>query len=91
MIVYAVFQEGVYRHDCAGIFSTEELAREHAIAVTVADTDDYHAYDVVPFPLDERFNPNPPFWMARGNSSVEAKPIASYRQQDNGLAKDLLA
>jgi len=50
--VYAVFREGVYRHECGGIFSTEELALKAANELLASEPDDYHEYVVVPFVLD---------------------------------------
>jgi hypothetical protein len=52
VIVFAVFQEAVYRHDCDGIFSTLEKAIEVANACAAAG-DGHHEYRVVPFELDQ--------------------------------------
>ena len=51
MTVYAVFQTAVYRHDCDGIFSTLERAREVADTCALAG-DGHHAYKVIPFEVD---------------------------------------
>lgn len=53
MQVYCVFREGVYRHECGGVFTTLELAKEAAIGLIRQESDDYHTYGVVPFNLDE--------------------------------------
>lgn len=53
-VVYAVFQEGVYRHDCPGVFLTKESAIDAARAAMLAEPDNYHSYDVVPFELGVR-------------------------------------
>ncbi len=53
MKVYAVFREGVYRHQCGGIFTSLEIAKHVARACCERDYDGYHTYDVVPFDLDE--------------------------------------
>ena len=50
--VFAVFRQGVYRHECGGIFTTLERAVEVAQARAEADVDSYHSYTVVPFTLD---------------------------------------
>lgn len=50
--VYAVFQEGVYRHTCCGIYSDRERAINAAKFFVMADKDSYHHYDVIPFILN---------------------------------------
>ena len=52
MEVYAVFKHGVYRHECAGIFTTLDRAADVARVCIAAADDDYHSYVVVPFTLD---------------------------------------
>ena len=52
MKVYAVFKEGVYRHECGGIFSTLELAKKSAKSLISGETDDYHTYSILTFDLD---------------------------------------
>lgn len=54
MEVFAVFRQGVYRHECGGIFSTREAAIECADALVLSDNDSWHDYEVVPFALDVR-------------------------------------
>jgi hypothetical protein len=49
--VFAVFKVGVYRHECAGIFTDVEVAKRTADAV-VAVGDGYHVCEVVPFEVD---------------------------------------
>lgn len=51
--VYAVFKEGVYRHECGGIFSTLEKAKKAAIYYYDNDIDHHHSYDVIGFNIDE--------------------------------------
>ena len=53
MKLYAVFQEGVYRHECGGIFTTEAKALATAKKLATGDRDSYHEYAVVPFCADE--------------------------------------
>ena len=60
LTTYAVFQMGVHRHACIGIFSTENGARDAADAAADAEEDDYHAFEVVPFELDVPIDPPPP-------------------------------
>jgi hypothetical protein len=51
-IVYAVFKQAVYRHECCGIFRTQEAAEACARAV-VEREDGHHGTEVVPFVLDQ--------------------------------------
>lgn len=50
--VFAVFRGGVYRHECAGIFTTLELAKGAADRLALSEPDGHHDYEVVPFTLD---------------------------------------
>ena len=52
MKVYAIFKEGVYRHECGGIFSTLEKAKDAAKSLISGEDDDYHTYKVLAFDLD---------------------------------------
>ena len=52
MSVYAVFREGVYRHECLGIFTNTERAIERARECAAGDGDDYHVYQVSAVALD---------------------------------------
>jgi len=51
-VFYVVFQEGVYRHACVGVFSTIDVAVDAATKAMKAERDDYHHYEVVPFVLN---------------------------------------
>lgn len=51
MTVFAVFREGVYRHECGGIFPDEQKAIEAADLLAMSEPDDHHRYSVVPFEL----------------------------------------
>jgi hypothetical protein len=52
MTVFVVFQEGVYRHDCGGVFTSLELAKAAADQRKAAERDNYHEWTVVPFEVD---------------------------------------
>lgn len=52
MKLWAVFQEGVYRHSCGGIYDSLEKATAAADQIAATDVDDYHQYQVVPFTLN---------------------------------------
>jgi hypothetical protein len=68
MTVYLVIQEGIYRHDIRGVFSSLEAARERARQCAAEDCDDYHAYVVSSMRLDE-------------GAEDSSEPIASYAQK----------
>jgi len=51
--LFCVFQEGVYRHECVGVFGSIEKAKDAANRIAAADSDDYHSYDVFDFTLNE--------------------------------------
>ena len=53
MNLFAVFKEGVYRHQCGGIFDDSEKAKEAAEKLRDGERDVYHEYVVVPFILNE--------------------------------------
>lgn len=53
MELFAVFREGVQRHECGGIFTTYPKAKAAAIALCRGEPDDWHRYGVVAFNLDE--------------------------------------
>jgi len=52
-ILFAVFRQGQYRHECGGIFDSPAAAGDAARALAAGDTDDHHDYWVVPFTLNE--------------------------------------
>lgn len=70
MKLYAVFKEGVYRHDCYGIFSTQEKAEAVAKEAAEAETDDWHNFDVQEYALDVS---------AGKDGEGYKKPLASFK------------
>ena len=52
MDVFLVFKEGVYRHECGGVFTSLDVAKRQAIKLTIAERDDYHQIHVMPFEID---------------------------------------
>jgi hypothetical protein len=54
MILYAVFREGVQRHECGGIFDTLDAAKVAVRALIAEEDDDYHYYTVTPFTLNQQ-------------------------------------
>lgn len=53
MKLFAVFKEGVYRHECGGIFDSKDLAVKAAEKLRDGESDDYHSYAIVPLNLNE--------------------------------------
>ena len=52
MIMYAVFKEGWYRHECGGIFSNLLKAEDALRKLMDGELDNYHDYVVIPFEID---------------------------------------
>lgn len=76
MKLYAVFAEGVYRHECGGIYSTLESACEVADAMAQG-SDGHHDYCVYEYELN-----NCPPWkpMERWGSGMEReKPVREFK------------
>lgn len=80
--LYAVFRKGVYRHECGGIFDHPGKAVTAAFELAQEDNDDYHAYEVVPFELNQRtpYDDYPADYHSR--NIEEAKSIYSVRKGD---------
>lgn len=75
--VFAVFQEGVYRHSCAGIFDTVAEAIETARYFWNNAGDEYHDYHIHRFVVGARAGrqgPIPPTSRTDGDP-LEAAPI----------------
>jgi hypothetical protein len=53
MQIFVILKEGVYRHECCGVYTTEEIAAESARALAEADSDDYHSYIVIPYTVNQ--------------------------------------
>jgi hypothetical protein len=51
--VFVVFKQGVYRHECGGVFFTKGDAESAAATLLRGEPDDYHTYEVVPFCIGE--------------------------------------
>jgi hypothetical protein len=79
MNLFAVFQEGVYRHGCFGIFEREEEAKLHADHLARTDGDDYHEYQVVPFTLGQRLERDPNRY-SPDTTSTEVRPTYRVKQ-----------
>lgn len=78
-IVYAVFKQGIYRHECGGVFLTKEKALSAAKDYALNDCDDYHQYAVIEFVADRRSKQSlidPMF--ASGGDIDEPEVIALY-------------
>jgi hypothetical protein len=73
--IYAVFKQGVYRHECLGVFSSEAMARAAAESYAKGE-DGYHTFEVVPFTLDAACATEPHEWREGESRVVEPEPIA---------------
>lgn len=83
--LFAVFREGVYRHQCGGIFSTKDDAIACAKHLAASDSDAYHTYEVLPFVLDQRLpiepaSKPPGYWHSGSPDILEADAIYTCRQ-----------
>jgi hypothetical protein len=76
MTIYAVFKQGVYRHECGGVFSTMEMAYAVARQLLAAECDHYHTYEVTPFELDEA-TPRGSAGYKGGVALLESDPLLS--------------
>lgn len=69
MTVYAVFREGIYRHECVGVFSSQDKAEDAARAAAALERDGYHQFQVHPFELDVAYN-----------TAAEPDAVAEFRK-----------
>lgn len=79
MEVFAVFREGVYRHQCGGVFSSREAAICVADKLAANDVDDWHTYDVVPYTIDSA-SPVGDSSFRSSPQIIESKAIHSSRK-----------
>lgn len=75
-MIFAVFQEGVYRHKCGGLFDNADAAKAAADNFAATDIDTYHEWTVVPFDLNEPTSKN-----ERGSDLIEREPIYTTRKK----------
>ena len=52
--VFAVFKHGVHRHECGGLFTSFELAKDAAVEFIKGERDDHHRFDIVPLDVNKR-------------------------------------
>ena len=52
MMMYVVFRYAVYRHQCGGVFSTLEKAKDAVTELLATEPDTHHQYEIVPFEVD---------------------------------------
>lgn len=91
MDIFAVFKQGVYRHECAGTFSTFEVAIEAARAAIAGEPDDYHTYTIVPFQLDTPTPQTPNKngnWLAGDGGILEAGHIVVLSRKRGVITED---
>ena len=51
--IYAVYQEGVFRRECCGIFNDFDKAKDCAKHYSEIDVDNYHSYKVFEYELNK--------------------------------------
>jgi hypothetical protein len=86
-MIYSIFREGIYRHECLGIFTDLDIAICVAMNEAVMEPDNYHSIEVRPFELNM---PTPKsIKTALPSSYVECDAPLSYRR-DTVLAMEQL-
>ena len=85
--VFAVFKQGVYRHECGGIFSTLDEAIKCARALAENDRDEYHSYEVLPFEVDSHVEVTPPEGIWDSPEIAEPAWIFTIRKGSDGYQK----
>lgn len=74
MKLFTVFKEGVFRHECAGIYDSIELATVAANTFCENDADGYHSWDVVEFELNKHTH-------IEGDCVIENNAIYTVRKK----------
>lgn len=87
-VVYAVFQQGVYRHGCAGIFLTLEEAIRAATEAMAEEPDNYHRYEVHPYVLGIRAEEQASVASVAGECPDCRKQGRAFREPGNPLRLD---
>ncbi len=85
MKLFAVFKEGVLRHECGGIFDSLDLATAAAEMLLAGERDGYHDYFIVPFSLNQVTTQTPvgdDWW--QGGELKEADPVLKLHGQKRG-------
>lgn len=84
MKLFAVFKHGIYRHECAGIFSS--LGQAEKVAKSLAKIGDkHHHYRIVAFDLDKQIGfTMPPEGSRYGDAEIqEPETIYSTDKADD--------
>ena len=69
-----------HRHECGGVFSTLELAKEAARCLLEGEPDNYHAYDIIMFELDMQTTRMQTSAIGYGELD-EAEPICTFTRK----------
>lgn len=78
MLVYVLTKTGVYDHGCAGVFGSEQKAREHAKVCWDA-SDGYHGYRIDELKFDDPVDMTEGVsWMDRKNGREEPPIEVNY-------------
>lgn len=81
--VYVVFKQGIYRHECGGVFLTVSEAEAAALTLLAGEPDDYHYYTIVPFIVGVR-TPQTPLTMEYTDTGMHYGPRYSGGDLDEG-------
>lgn len=73
MNLYAVFQQGVYRHDCVGVFDTLDLAVAAADGAAEAEIDNHHSFEVFQYVLNQQAGEGNALYRVRRNEALEKR------------------
>jgi len=85
--MFLVFKQGVYRHNCIGVFNDEVDAVLAAIRAAEAEPDDYHRFGIFEFNEDQEYesDPNPVQVVWRRGKQVL---VAAYDYSIHGRLTD---
>ena len=81
MTLFVVLRQAVYLHECGGVFSSLEQARDAAMEQARSELDGHHYYAVVPFVLDVVTEKDPD--CSRWGSLKEGDPLLIVRKRSD--------
>ncbi len=83
MTIYIVIQEGIYRHDVKGIFTSLEQAKSRAVECGEDQEDDgYHTYCVCPAEIDT------PIDDVKTMAEYEGKRKHTWKRASTGIGSE---
>lgn len=88
MEIFVVYKVGVYIQNCAGIYSTEEKAREEAKRLLLGEGDAHHDFEVVRYILDEMPVPREAQWRMDSIYEEPGQSLARYEKR-SGVVREM--